>query len=151
MREKTLMVLVSRAGLPGLSLQPAKSPDSLLDLKAEGFGSSRCGSVVMTLISIHEDAGLIPGLAKWVKDLGCRCGFGSGVARIWPLAWELAYAVGLVLKRQKKKKSKSRGLWFPETKLESVGCSQRAGNPLAAIREHAHSKGLETQAFHELM
>ena len=33
------------------------------------FRSSRCGSVVMSLTSNHEDAGLIPGLARWVKDL----------------------------------------------------------------------------------
>ena len=32
-------------------------------------GSSRCGSVVMNLTSIHEDAGLIPHLTQWVKDL----------------------------------------------------------------------------------
>ena len=30
--------------------------------------SSRRGSVVMNLTSIHEDVGLIPALAKWVKD-----------------------------------------------------------------------------------
>ena len=31
--------------------------------------SSHCGSAVVNLTSIHEDTGLIPGLAQWVKDL----------------------------------------------------------------------------------
>ena len=33
-----------------------------------GLGSSRRGSVVMNLTSVHEDVGLIPGLDQWVKD-----------------------------------------------------------------------------------
>ena len=31
-------------------------------------GNSHCGLVVMNLTSIHEDVGLIPGLAQWFKD-----------------------------------------------------------------------------------
>ena len=32
-------------------------------------GSSHYGSEVINLTSIHEDVGLIPGSAQWVKDL----------------------------------------------------------------------------------
>ena len=32
------------------------------------LSSSHCGSAETNLTSIREDAGLIPGLAPWVKD-----------------------------------------------------------------------------------
>ena len=31
-------------------------------------GSSCCGAAVMNPTSVHEDEGLIPGLAQWAKD-----------------------------------------------------------------------------------
>ena len=68
------------------------------------YRSSRCGSAVTNLTSIHEDAGSIPGLDQWVKDLAllwlwCRP---AVVALIRPLAWELPYAMGAALKSKKK-------------------------------------------------
>ena len=66
-------------------------------------GTSHCGSAITKLTSIPEDSGSIPGLAQWVKDPGllwlwCRPG---AAAAIGPLAWELPYALGEALKRQK--------------------------------------------------
>ena len=71
--------------------------------------------------SMHENAGLIPGLTQWVRDLAlpqaaayvadmaqiwhcCGCGIGWPVP-IRPLAWEPPYAVGVALKKKKKKTS----------------------------------------------
>ena len=89
------------------------------------FWSSHPGSLEMNLTSIHEDTLLIPGLAKWVKDLGCKsCGVGrkhssdpmllwlwhkpAATAPIQPLAWEPPDAVSVALERQKKKKKRER-------------------------------------------
>ena len=38
-------------------------------LKVNIWSSSHGGLAVTNLSSIHEDAGSIPGLAQWVKDL----------------------------------------------------------------------------------
>ena len=73
----------------------------------------------MNLTGVREDMGLIPDLALCVKDLAflwLRCRL-AVAAPTQPLAWELPYAMGMALKRQKKKKeerSSHRGSAFNE-------------------------------------
>ena len=78
---------------------------------------------------IHEDAGLIPSLAHWVKDLGIAVSYGVShrygsdlaLLKLWcrlatgalirPLDQELPHATGMALKKKKKKKID----WFEST------------------------------------
>ena len=55
------------------------------------FWSSYFDSAVMNPTSIHEDAGLIPGLAQWVQGsgvamscgVGCTCGWDPMLLWLW--------------------------------------------------------------------
>ena len=78
--------------------------------------SSPCGSAERNPSSIHEDVGLIPGPAQWVKGSGIAMSLGIGLwLRLWPaggaqippLAWELPYATGVALKSKTTKNKKT--------------------------------------------
>ena len=68
--------------------------------------------IVKSPTSIYEDAGLIPGLAAACCSVGGRCVSDPVLLCLWcrppaaalirPLAWELPYAAGAVLKKKKK-------------------------------------------------
>ena len=62
----------------------------------------------MNPTSIHEDVGLIPGLAQRIKYpsllwLWCRL---ATLDPIQPLAWEFPYAMGAALRKKKKERKK---------------------------------------------
>ena len=75
---------------------------------------------------IHEDVGLIPGLTQWVKvpELLWLWWRLAATVLVWPLAWELPYALGAALKRPKNKKTKKQNKTKQNKKLLFLDCQR---------------------------
>ena len=64
-----LFYIYFQTRFPNFKEVPASLCDFMYFFKNSGFQSSWCGSELMSLTRIHKDAGSIPGLTQWVKDL----------------------------------------------------------------------------------
>ena len=61
-----------------------------------------------TQLCLCEDAGSMPALAQWIKDLVLAWLRLTAAALIRPLAWELPYAPDVAVKRKKKGRKEGR-------------------------------------------
>ena len=116
--------------------------------------NSHCGSAVMNLTSIHEDAGSILASPSELRipnchELWCRSQtqLGSGIVWLchrlaptlptWPLAWEHPYAVGRVLKSKTKTKQTKKQLTFvrPRPVKDLKGFRKDSGDGKAELEK----------------
>ena len=106
--------------------------------------SSHRGAAEMNPTGNHEVVGSIPGLTQWVKNLAfchelwytwrlssdpallwlwCRL---AAAAWIGPLAWELPYAAGMALKREKQKQKQTN----KQTNKNSIKAGTESGEKM---------------------
>ena len=118
------------------------------------FRSSHCGSMETNLTSIHEDAGLIPGLTQGVKDLVVLWLWlwPAAAALIQLLTWELPCATGVAVKSRKKEKNEILSVPAVFLFLRGSGhvpalgfCYGAPAYPSSTPRSPSDSKGLWSQ------
>ena len=83
-------------------------------------------------VRIHKDVSLIPGIAQWVEDLAWL--WPAAAAPILPLVWELSYAIGVALKKEKKKKYRFTDLHLLNQNLKEWKELKKHNKPLDTLK-----------------